>query len=286
MSKRRAKRKPSVAVKAMSRKKIGKILQKQKEQRAAARTKLRAEKAARSFRPRKTEKGKIVFISTKGKRGAENKGRKGYAIFVSKSGKKHLLKDRMAGFKPAKIGELNIPIQKKLHKAATEFFQSHRKISATGKGNILKGSGSIKPRGPYDFSDKTVKKIANSLKKTFDSQLSQRRYLISANVLITLPDGSTRVHRVTVPIVKADHISIEAGGMENFIKKKFYAHLAQSLAFDGFVTTGSANHVRRLKENEGKEREEWTKGGIAWHGREDTETVHISAIEWKIEQMI
>lgn len=283
MPKRGAKRNPRMRVLKLSPKQLAAKLVKQKEQRKHARQQQQAEKAARAFRPRKTDKGKIVFIGRDGNREASLKGRKGYTVFVDKHGKKSIIQNKKTGFKSSTISDIELPVTKKTRKAAKEFLTSRRKLMESGR-SVIKESGTVKPKGPYDFSDKVAGKIAKGLSKTFKGQLSQRRFLVSANILIRREDGSHKVYTVQVPIAKPDHLAIREAGIMNFVKRKFYAHLARELAFDGYVTSGSANHVRRLAENEGKDRDEWTQDGDLWQGH-DYETVKIEQIEWKIEQM-
>jgi hypothetical protein len=288
MSKRRAKRpssqrKQQYAVRVMSPRAVAEKIRKQREQRRLERQKQKALKAARLFRARKADRGKIVFVGIDGDRKASEYGRKGFTIFVNNKGKKEIIKHRKTGYGPYKISEVEFPLTKTHAAARKAFLTSRRKLTGSGKA-VVKAKGIVKPTGIYDFSDKVVTKIAKNLKKAFDSQLAHRRFIVNALVLIRLPDGTTRVIQVEVPISKADHIAIELAGMENFVKFKFYAFMARQLAFDGFVTSGSANHVRRMKENKGAKRNEWTKDGQKWEGW-DYETVRIEQIEWKIEQM-
>ena len=149
---------------------------------------------------------------------------------------------------------------------------------------VVKGSGKLKSRGQFDFNDKLVDKFAKGIKKTIQGQRSHRKFLITAMVLVRRQDGTDKAYTVEVPIEKADHVAIEIGGIRNFVRQKFYAFMARELAFDGFVSTGSANHIRRLKENKGKKRKDWTKDGQVWEGH-DYETVRILTIEYRIEQI-
>lgn len=288
MPKRGAKRvagATTISIVRFSAKQLAAKFQQQKERRKLELQLERAQKAARKFRPRKNERNSIVFIGLKGDRGVAAKGRKGYAVYIDSKGRKKILSLRKHGLRPVFLSEVDFNNTRGTRVARKKFIASQRKTTAKGNA-VVKSKGIVKPSGPYDFSDKVVKKIAKSLKKSFDSQMSQRRFLVNALVLIRLPDKTTRVYNIQVPIAKPDHIAIAVGGMENFVRHKFYAFLARELAFDGFVTAGSANHVRRLKANKGKSRDQWTdNNGERWRGNED-EVVRIERIEWKIEQMI
>lgn len=238
------------------------------------------------FKARKKDRGNLVFVSTTGKRGAQNKGRKGFLIYVTSTGKKWLL--RNAGrkkeiWKPRKLSDIEPPGTRTFKNKAKKF-QAAKLVKVKQKKAVFKGGGSVESGGQWDFSDSVVSKIAKSIKKTIEAQASKRSFLISANVLVKKPDGSTMVYTFAVPIDKPDHISIRLGGIENFVRQKFYAFMARELQYDGYVTSGSANHVRRLVANKGLDKEDWTQGdGEKWRGNE-SETVVIQQIEWKIEQ--
>lgn len=249
----------------------------------------RKAKAARdNYKPRKGDRGKLVFIGTDGQRNPAAKGRKGHLIYVTKTGKKWLLKQagRKGAYTARKISETEPPQSKTLRNKSKQFQASklvrvskHKKAAPA-----IKGKGSVESGGAFDFNENVIKAIAKSIKKTIESQASKRRFLIRAMVLVKLPDGSTQVFTVTVPIDKPDHISIELGGMLNFVRQKFYAFLAKELSYSGYVTSGSANHIRRLAENSGAEPGEYTKNGQEWQGNE-LEIVRIQSIDWEILQV-
>lgn len=256
---------------------------KQKEGDKLQRREDKARLAVRKFRPRKADRGRYVMVGTKGGRNPQEKGHKGFLVFIDRRGKKKLQEDYNKGYLARKIGEMEIPILKTRNKARKEFLRARRVLMKSGRF-VVKGSGHLKMKGQYDFNDKTVDKLAKAIKKTIVAQRSKRRFLITAMVLVRLPDGKEKAYTVEVPIDKADHISIEIGGIRNFVRQKFYAFMARELAFDGYVTSGSANHIRRLKENEGLDRDDWTKDGQVWEGH-DYETVRILTIEYRIEQI-
>lgn len=68
------------------------------------------------------------------------------------------------------------------------------------------------------------------------------------------------------------------------MRQKFYSFMARELAFAGYVSNGSANHIRRLSDNQSRERDEWKdRRGEPWSGR-NKQQVEIIKIEWQIEQ--
>lgn len=242
-----------------------------------------ARNAIKSFRPRKIDRGKLVVIGVHGQRNPANKGRKGYLAYVTRTGRKWLIKDKAVGLLPRKISEIEPPIRRNLRRAVKEFSAARRVLVSRHRA-VNKGSGKAAGRGVNDFSEKVVERLARSIRDALTRQKSHRTFLINANALVTLPDGTSRTYSVIVPIARPDHIAIRIGGIRNFVRKKFYAFMAKELAFDGFVSSGSANHIRRLSDNYGVKKGNWTTNdGDDWAGN-DMEIVKIESIEWKIEQ--
>ncbi len=249
----------------------------------------KAEIARDTYKPRKQDRGKLLMIGTQGQKRPQDKGRRGYLVYVTKTGKKWLVKQRgvKEPYRARTLRDIEAPATRNLGRAAKQFqrsrrvFVSHHRAAVKGRGELTPG----KKSGGNDFNDKVVSKLAKGIKKTIDAQASHRSFLVSAMVLIQLPDGSTHVVNVEVPIDKPDHIAIRLAGIQNFVRQKFYAFMARELAYLGYVTSGSANHIRRLKANQGKPRNKWVDGrGDAWQGRK-SDTVKIINIEWRMEQI-
>lgn len=280
-----AKRKPS-GIRVLSRGQIQAQLQRQKESKRNRDALARAQAAKGSFRARKKDRGHLVMVGVHGQRDPQAKGRKGYLVYVTRTGKKWLIKEKglKGGIQARKITDIEPPARKNLSRAIKEFQSSRREMVSAHRA-VLKGKGSARGRGVNDFSDTVVRKMAGSIRKALSGQKSHRSFLISANVLVRLPDGSERVYAVQVPIARPDHIAIKLGGILNFVRKKFYAFMAKELAYDGYVSSGSANHIRRLKENYGVGKTRWENAdGTPWRGQQ-SEVVRILVIEWKIEQI-
>lgn len=272
----------------ISKQRLAEILSKQRQQAKDERAKQKAIQARIKFKPLKKDFGKIVMIGVKGERNPQAKGRKGYLVSVSKTGKKKLTKvaDGKNPYKPVKIADVEPQINKKNIKQVKNFLTARRDNLTADKRVILRCKDSFKMGGSHEFSESVVTKMATSLKECIERQASHRSFLMNANVLVRLPDGSNRAYNVLLPIDKPDHISIELGGMKNFIRKKFYAFMARELAFDGLVTTGSANHIRRLADNEDADPSEWVEpSGEIWRGNE-SEICNVRSIEWRIEQSL
>lgn len=247
------------------------------------------------------------MVGVSGQRDPGKKGRKGYPVYVTRTGKKWLIRQKSADpFKPRKLTDLALPIRRNLQRAEKEF--QRRRLEQVSKGRVVKSTGKLKTGGAHDFSGKVVKKLAKALKKTLDSQVSHRTFLLTANIIVRGPDGKQDFLQVAVPIDKADHQAIKLGGIENFFSQKFYAFMAQQLAYLGYITAGSANHIRQSLgqlEDEGEEMDgdvqdsldngevnefvweyyhnEHKSHNLRWSAPR-FEIVTIERIEWKIEQ--
>lgn len=254
-------------------------------------------KAARSvFKPRKQDRGKIIFIGTQGQRNPTKKGRKGYVVYVTKTGKKWLIKRTKSTepYRPRTLSQVIIPARANIRRAK-KAFQSRRLVRVGGI-EIVRQSGSVRTGGAHDFSETVSNKIAASLQRVLRGQASHRVFVVKFNALVKLPSGETRAISGQVDLEYADHVAIRTIGIRAYVRHKFYAELARELAFAGYVSNGSANHIRSLRnipdpdspgdtvDNADLEREEWLdKRGEAWTGR-NKEQVEIQTIEWKIEQ--
>lgn len=257
---------------------------KKREQAQPNKAKIQAARAAKAFnrfRARKGDRDSFVFVEKSGKRDTQ-KGRKGYLIYVGKRGKKYLVKDVKDGFRAKQKSKL-IPKESE-HRGAFKKLQA-RRIQTRDGLPVIKGSGKIKVSGSkWDFNTRIVNKFANGVTKVVNSQAAFRDFTIRAMILVEKPDGSTKVYSVDVVLQKQGNVKIPTEHILNFLRQQFYAVFAQQLAYDGYVTSGSANHVRGLSENKGKEQDEWTKNGLPWQGRHDTEFVKIKLIEWQAIQ--
>ena len=278
------------------------IVAKQNEKARLQKIEKRAKKAISAFRPRKSDRGAIVFVGVNGSREARYKGRKGFAVYIDRKGRKFLQADVKNGYSPGKLAGLSIPVTKRTKRAVKEFYNElstvvdHRFEKQDFKRR--KKEGRLRPTEGTEnsFSDKVVTKMAKSLAFQFRHQMSQRRFLLKVMVLVK---GVKNPYEIVVPIEKADHIAIELGGMRNFIFQKFYALFAKQLAFDGLVTSGSANHIRdvlELKPGQKFTRQRWEQyhreQGHTGPDGEDLEwraqkfkTVEIDVIEWVVEKM-
>jgi len=269
----------------------------------------RARAQVRRFRPRKAERGSIVLVGTKGKRisGAQ----RGYAVYVTQTGKKWILHSGAIKepFKARSAGEVELPITTRFRKAREKFFGAARFTgpyppdvrharrvirekrlagAAAEKFKQFLSSGRGRGRVSADtttggLNEAAIVKLARSLRKVTLHQFIRD---FKIRVLALYQRGGVKeTMEFTIPFARADNDVVLIEGVENFVRLKFYAFLARNLAALGYVTAGSANHIRRLAVNEGLDREDWLDNmGESWSGI-DLETVKLLSIEWKIEQV-
>lgn len=282
------KRTKASSAKAPSFRNVAERLAFQRQQTQAARlareSQERAQSAKAAFKPRKSDRGKLVFIGTKGQRNPQGKGRKGYPVYVTRTGKKWLIKQRTEKpFKARTLSELVLPARSNLRNAIRGF--QERRLERIGKiRTITRRTGTVKTGGNHDFNEHAGNAVAKSIRDALAGQASHRIFLVKFNVLVKLPDGTTEAITGEVPIERADHIAIKLAGIRNFVRQKFYSFMARELAYTGYVSNGSANHIRSLAANKGKSRDKWVdKRGDLWAGR-NKQQVEILTIEWKIEQ--
>jgi hypothetical protein len=276
----------------MSRAEFQKRLGKQRAGEKTARLnrlKRKAAVAARNkFKPRQGDRGKFVFVDTKGKANPQKKGRKGYAVYVTTTGKKWLQLEHKAK-EPARArtrSKLLLPAGARLRKAKQKFTAARLVKVGQGKEErpLRKGFGTVNTGGTHDFNAGAVKRLAGQLRKYISNQASNRVYVVRFNALVKLPDGSTQAISGDVPIEYPDHAAISAIGVSAWVRHKFYAFMARELAYAGYVSAGSANHIRSLAVNQGKRRSQWKDSrGEPWAGR-GKQQVEIQRIDWELEQ--
>lgn len=267
--------------------------------------------AVKRFKPSRSQWGTLQFVDTLGRSGIAAKRRKGYLVYITSKGKKQLVRSKDEPLRASKIGSIKPPLHKAMAAKTKEFqntllaspkpvrladfkgrktksfMAEHPEAFEKQERGLIQGRGYLEPASKAnDFDGKVIGKMATSLRDTIESQASNRNFLLRANVLVRLPDGSQRVYTPQIGISKPDHIAIAKGGMKNFVRQRFYKAMAADLAFDGYVTRGSKNHIRRMSVNKGVT-DHWqlkdAQGGL-WQGH-DYSVVSIEAIEWRIEQL-
>jgi hypothetical protein len=261
--------------------------------------------AIKVFRPRKSERGKIVFIGVKGGRDAGAKGRKGYAVYITKGGKKKPIRQLKGGrlATPAARQLSSIDVSRVRNKAAKKQFliAKANKIAAgaiknvpttakvrDAKKRIIPAGGTIYsgaiPARSFYSGSAAVDEMAQRLKTALNSQRSKKTFLVTVGLVVKTADGQLRFFSTQRRINRQDYQRADAADLKQFFGREVYAFLAREMSAAGLVTTGSAAHIARLKQNKGKARSKWTKGGFLWQGH-DHQDATVVKVEYRFDQL-
>ncbi len=282
-------------------------------ERRQKRSQKKAYLARDAYKVRARDKGKLVMIGVKGQQSPQLKGRRGYLLYVTASGKKQLVKQPgKYPYKSHVYGELSVANNFRYRKKASYFYE--KRVAVYKGRRVLRSIRKVKPgklaeayseqegdevedgygndlkanRGS-EFDDKVVKTITRSLQRAMSNQVRETNLLISLLVLIRFTDNTKQVMRFEIPVDKRTRLSILYGGTEEYIRMAFYAHFARELAYMGYITSGSANHIRKsvgVKQitEASYNRYHAKKGdGVEWQAPR-FEVVSIEQYEWKIEE--
>ena len=260
-----------------------------------ARAKKQLGLALKKFRPRKGERGKIVFIGRDGSRLASTKGRTGYAVYVDKKGKrtpirqfdrKQLKVERVP--QSRRISEIDVS-RVRSKRAKKAFLESHTNEIARGQTFEKSRYGFRRNFRRIDVESDFAEFAAKELLRILRSQRSTDRNLaLQIGVTAQTPAGTeffeTSIDALPGDLRKAKIESISVDRLREFFGRQVYAFIASEMAARGYVMAGSANYVRNLPENKNRKRDKWTKGGHHWQGSDKTE-IKVKSVEWRFLQL-
>jgi hypothetical protein len=263
----------------------------------------RADKKARAlavfnaYRPKKSEWGKINFVGVKGGVIKGRSGRKGYGVYVNRNGKKQLLRKYNRRVKAMEqwpearqLKSLDVS-RARSKRAKKQFLTAYLNPVARGemrkskKGisrKAVRYSGELSETKFYRGGD-AVKVIAKELARASNGVKSRKDFLVSIGFWLTGKDKETHFVEINRRFSRQDRQKAEVGECADFLGLEVYGFLAKELTMRGLVLAGSAGHIRRLKQNRGKSRDEWTKEGFLWEGH-DSLDVNLEKIEYRIDQ--
>ena len=261
--------------------------------------------AVKSFRPKKSERGKIVFIGANGKRGAGKIGRKGYVIYVTKTGKKQGIRQRSKGKVASPIARQlsSIDVSRVRNKTARKKFLTAQ-ANAVSRGTIEKIP---EKRTLKNISEKTIPKkgtiyagetkaknfwtgssaveiLAKELQRCLNGQRSKKTFLVTIGLVVKTNDGTLRFFSTQQRINRQDIQKSHIDEMKQYFGLVIYAFLAKELAMSGLVMAGSARHISRLKSNKGKPRHKWQKDGFLWQGH-DMNDCEVVKVEYRFDHL-
>jgi hypothetical protein len=267
------------------------------------------QKVINKFRPRKSERGSIVFLGANGARTAATRNRKGVAIYVSKTGKKTPV--RQYDRKSKKLERH--PHLRKIHsvdvsrvrskRAKKVFFQAYTNRIAAGAISEIPASGKTTATGRQrkiscagtrfcgaffskriDRASDAAKKIGTELARAANTIRSKRDFVVTVGISVQVIATGENYFVVTQRrFSRRDTQATTKAEAVDFIGREIYGFLARDLQSRGLVMQGSATHIKNLPENKGKKREDWKKEGFLWEGH-DSLDVKIQQVEWRIDQ--
>lgn len=260
---------------------------------------IKFKKAVAKFRPKKTDKGSIVFVTIDGKRGRKFSDRKGYAVYVNTKGKKTGIKQYNS-----RTGRTEkIPVARKIasidinkvrsKRAKLKFWRAFTNEVVSGKlenmekrgkvPNSTRFSGAIKS-DRIDGKSEAVSKLAKELAHATNITFSKKDFLVTIGIHIKDKEGKNHFVTTQQRFSRNEGQKATVDETEKFFAYTIYGFLANELASRGLVLVGSARHIARLKQNRGKKRDKWTKDGFLWQGH-DMQDVTIQTVEYRFDQL-
>lgn len=265
-------------------------------------------KAVAKFRPKKEDKGSIVFVTIDGKRGKKFSDRKGYAVYVNTKGKKTGIKQYNSHMGRTE----KIPVARKISsidvnkvrskRAKAKFWRVYTNEVVSGKlesldkigkvPNSTVGSGSS-DSSRIDIDSDMVSRLAKELEHLTNITKSKKDFLVTVGIHIRDSDGKQRFIYTQQRFSRLDKQKADFADCREFFGRLIYGFLATELSKLGLVLEGSAKHVSRLKINKGKKRSKWEKVMTYADGRRhqtiwqgwDYQDVVIEKVEYRIDHL-
>lgn len=255
--------------------------------------------AIHNFRPRKSDRGRIIFIGSRGGRLPPGSARRGYAVYINTKGRKSVI--RQLSKTAGRVEKTAIPrkltgidVSRLRAKRAKQRFLTAR-LNPVARAELRKkGRKGVASRGTryagnivtdkfYENSD-SVTVLSKELVRAVNSTRSKKDFLVTIG--ISVKDGEGRFHWIELSrrFSRQDRQKADVSEVRQYFGKEIYAFLARELADRDLVLSGSARHIGRLKENRGRKRDSWTKDGFLWQGH-DMNDVTIDKLEYRFDQL-
>jgi hypothetical protein len=209
---------------------------------------------------------------------------KGYLVYVNKNGKKELVKQNKYGYKATSFPNLKLPSAPKFTQSRQKILLARRKKTLSGRTKKPLLSGQIVPNDPKNsFASDVVQEFLDTIEEALTKRRGEKKFVLELAI---------KARELPQPI----QIAIDLDGFEferiNYEEEKFdwlmrtiWREISNTLAAFGFVTSGSANHIRALGINKGKPKEKWlTRDGEVWE-RRHKEIITIEVFEWKVDEV-
>ena len=235
-----------------------------------SRATLAAIKAVTRFKAKKADKGKFVFVNSKGKK-IDPKLRRSKGIFVYVDGKGRTTPIHAFYRKPIVLAlPADYDLSRTRHKRALRDYRTENRPQITRyKDRHFMLSAKDRKRGGLDYR-RITDRIAQDIEPNHGSI-----YQVSLAVIVSMPGGKLETYKFEQ--------RIRGGTHRDVVFRRFYAQLAEMLKREELVTGGSAFHIRHLAANRGMTREEWTdRRGELWE-KADFDTVKIKSASYEID---
>ena len=230
-----------------------------REQQREAKRESKAKGALRAFHPKKSDRGRYVFIRPDGRKIEPKRAptARGYLVYVTRTGAKRPVK-QTPGLREKVVGRAkrlkSYQVDRlRYKKAAREFLESGEREFKTGtiRGNPLS-------LGP---TCKLWSEITRWLKHPGSSATMLVRVMLRgyANGELITVESTARIDKPR---------ALDASSVREWCRRNLYASMAKEMKRHGIVGRGSSDHIRKLRENRGKRKAQWTVAGMPWRGRE------------------
>lgn len=285
----------------------------------------RYEAAVSKFKPRKSDYGKIVFVTagTKAKKGAKaipagqrlepGKRYKAYAIYVTEKGKLQPLTDLKDQGIPIPRRKASINLRRsaktKPQKEAAEKWVAKRIPAREYKPQVLavrdmadKVYAYIQKRKvdkDYPIPTVTVTKgkslnyykdiaphIANQLETVYrDAGKGNKHFNVKIALVVRTARREIEIKEFGADFKARDLQQITPDFFLPFVQKALYAHFAMALRAEELVLKQSALFIRNLKQNKGKARSKWTRQGGMEWDKADFADAEILRVDYDIAEI-
>ena len=131
-----------------------------------------------------------------------------------------------------------------------------------------------------------AKVVERQMGKAFDVMGQVNKSLvIRFTVTVQTPDGEQRVIETSVPFNASFRQKLRELNVKKYVHNTVWKFVAQELAAQEWVSTGSAAYIERLAGNAGKSQKQWRKDGERWE-KNEFQQVKVIAVDFQIDRVV
>jgi hypothetical protein len=240
----------------------------------------------KKFKVKRADRGKLFFIDAKtgGRVLTRKTTKKVFAVYVTKKGKKIPVNPvdlgGAAGARAHRITTFQLSRVRRYKRAALELKDKIKSLpTSAGVGSIVERGGSISHAKLVDRLSRGIARGAGSL-----DPRRIRNLKIKLSVFIQ-HDGKTEAQPLEASLTDFGvgyNQRLRARYVRRYVGARVYGLIAETLRARGLVTVGSAEHVRRLKCNRGKQPKNWKviRRERLWNDETERFTIHSYKEKW------